>query len=370
MSNSSRPKSDNLINQLRQKSLKIEDWRQLIPEITYDQLDNLIEFLIDSLDSQERYYINYVKQLLVHTTDEDRLTEVMELLFAHVTEQSITYDWFNDLWRDFLEQTTSEILIENFFLFIKPLHHKNNIKYNSKFIQTLESIPSTVFKIKLLKFLIECDIFKPENTEILQLFSKASTNDKLQLLSVLADLNESDRIFLCKSILFQKLLPDEEYILLSILFHMKNDLHSLFDTYTNFKNFILHLKGKKTLELLFSEYVKPDSLEQAWIQHLLLDIIVLQTALSSFIIESSGEFIEEWNEPFKETFLQLIMTKNDTLRASLAKIISPLWHDEQIIQQLLETNSIPVLEALYESVSICYQDVSQKIQDTLFKLFR
>ena len=355
---------------MRQKSLTKEDWNQVIPKITNEELDNIVEFFIVSLDNQEAYYIEYIKQLLTHTTDEDRLTEIMETLFAHVTEQSISSNWFNDLWLDFLQQTESEILIENFFLFMSQLHHKNSFDYNSKFIKTLDKIPSIDFKTKFLKFLLECDIFKPENTEILQLFSKASTKDKLQLLLVLADLPESDRFFIGKSILFLSQPPEEEYIILAILFHMKKYLPSLFNSYMHFKDFISHLKDEKTLELLFSEYTKPDSLEQVWIQQIILDLITENSLLSNFIIESSGEFIEDWHETFRDSFLQLIMTTNDTFRTSLAKIISPLWHDEQIILQLLKMNSFPVLEALYESVSICYQDVSQKIQDTFLKLFR
>lgn len=358
-----------IMNQLENKKLSLDNWNDLILHLSYKDMNTAVKYLINRLDKGESYYFDYIKQLLLYDQDENRLTEAFEQILLNTTKITLESQWFYSLWKTFFNSNTSEILIRNFFIFAGQLHQRYQFTTNSKFIQSLDEIPSDFFRFELINFQLQYQIGKFENSDILQHFFSASMDIKIDLLGIFSNYQEKERKTLFREILFSPKIHEDQYVLVAFLIEIKKDMNSLFDDYDQFYTFIKEIKDEKALELLFTEWTKPESLEYGWIQEVVLEFIRQNTLLSVNIIEISGEFIAEWDKKFQKAFLQTIMATNIKLKTVLAKIISPLWYDEQIILQLLENDDKVLLEALYESVITIYSLLSVKLQEKILKLF-
>ena len=362
--------SKNIVEKLTKKTMSLSDWTELLSDIEIDQLESIVQLLVTNITSLKANYVEFLRTLIFYDEDEDRLTEVLENLFKSLTEESFVNNWFIDLSKDFLSWTTSEILVENYFLFLAQEQKKISLSYETKLIQTLEQIQTLLVRFNLMVFLLEQNIHVFENNEILQLFYNVPTELKLRFIPILFMLPRDKQLSLSKELLFSKGQQQDQYIILSILFRIQKNLPSVFINYEEFKNFLNSLKEEKTNELLYNELVKPDSVANEWIGNILLDEVKQGSNKAIIIIEASGEYISNWQESFRETFLQLIVGSNSNIQSSLAKILSPLWYDEKIIHQLLDNTDEKVQKALYESIVTIFSYLSEELQQKFLDLFR
>ena len=360
---SSNSTTSSILDQLRSKTLSVSDWTSLSPSISDRDIPTVVHTLLELITQEETYYTDYLRSFILLDSDEDRITDLQELVFSLVDTTVLEKEWFSTIWSGFLEQTNSADLVENFFIFLDQLYAKQPFQYNSKFIQSLLSIPSSLTRFNLMMFLAEHQLHLFENTEILQLFFSVPESFKLKFIPILLSLPPTNCLFISKEIMFSDIRTTEPYVVLAVLFHMRENLHDLFDSYETFLNFVESLQNQKILELLFAEYTKPDSTLEPWIQKLLLEY-----ELSKFIIESSGEYIADWQEDFRKEFLQLILSSYNSLQTALASILSPVWYDEKIILKLLESDNKTVRETLFESVILIYQLLGKELQEKFFNL--
>ena len=361
---------NDIIGKLIQKTMSLTDWTEILSDIKLNQLESIVPLLVTNISSQEMYYVEFLRTLLFYDEDEDRVTEVLDHLFTSLPENFFLNDWFIDLSKDFLSWTTSEILVENYFLFLSQEQKKKSLSYETKFFRTLEQIQTLLVKFNLMVFLLEQNIHLYENKEILRLFYNVPTELKLRFIPILFTLPKDKQLTLSKELLFSKEQQQDQYIILSILFRIQQNLPAVFTTYEEFKNFLGLLKEEQTYELLYNELVKPDSIVNEWIGNILLDEVKQGTNRAKILIEASGEYIAEWPERYREIFLQLIVGSNSNLQTSLAKILSPLWYDEQIILQLLEKTDEKVREALYESIVTIFAYLRKELQQKFLNLFK
>ncbi len=359
-----------ILYKLEQATLSQDEWHQAIPLLEYDQTRIILDHVTKTLAKNSDPHYTYIQKLLFYDQDEDRLTEIIEVLFETLADKDTIPDWFVTLSTEFLEWTTSELIVENYFLFLGQYHQQQPLQYDSQFIQSLEHISSSNVRFSLLCFVSEQNLHVYENTDILQLFFDVSVELKLKFIPIISDFSKEKRIALSKSILRNDSVQKEPLIILSILFHMVQDLKGIFETYDRFTTCIENLGDDKNYELLYSEYTKPKAVVYEWVQHLLLDNLIQNTRHASFIIESSGEHMEDWPDKFREAFLQVAMTGDTELQVSVAKMLSPLWFDEQIIDHLLQNTDEKVREALFESLIQLYQELSSELQQKVQTLFQ
>ena len=361
---------NDLLTELEQLSLTSETWTKAVPVLDYDQLEQLITFFKARLVDGSEKLTKYFNQLVYYNQDEDRLTELLELLFKGFTDKLLERKWFNKFSSEFVTWVTSDLVIENFFLFLRQVHSRYPLQPESQILQTLEQNSQTNIRFHVLCFKLEQNLGMYINTEILQLFFSVPMDLQLQFIPILNNLSETKRIALAKEILTNKRIQTKHYIIISILFHMTSEISKLFESYELFKEYITSLKDKKTFELLFAEFTKPDAVNQSWIQQLLLNTIKEDAFQASYIVETSGEYLGEWPTEFRKHFLQLILDEKPALQVSLAKILSPLWHDEQIIKVLLKQPDEQLQEPLFESLVNIFMIVPPDIQQTVEHLFR
>lgn len=359
-----------LLDQIKNQTLTTSEWTNKISTLSSEDVSTVVQLIIKLIRQDTTYYNNILIALIHFDPNEDRITELLEFIFSSVDTKVLEEDWFSFLCTDFLHWTDSADLIENFFFFLNQLYQKQPFQYNSKFIQSLHLLPSPITQFNLMIFIAEHRLHLIENNEILQLFFSVPESLKLNFIPILFTFSEKDFIIISKEILFSKKLTKEPYVILRILFQLKYYLGQIFNTYEDFKQFIMDLQDQKILELLFAEYTKSESITEPWIQKLLLEILKKNNTLSTFIIESSGEYIADWQEQFRKEFLQLILSTNNNLKAKLASILSPIWFDEDIILKLLEIDNERVRETLFESVILIYQLLSPELQEKFFTLFK
>lgn len=359
-----------LLDQMVQTSLSLQNWEKSIPLFDYEQVKMIMQFFSINLTMRTKKLYIYLQKLVQFDEDEDRLTELLEALFESVSNQEQLPDWFSKISTDFLDWTTSDLLLENYFLFLGRYHQQHPLKYDSQFIQSIEHSSSSNAQFSLLSFISEQNLHVYENTTILQLFFDMPLDLKLQYIPIISDLKEEQRITVSKEILAKEPVTKDPFIVLSILFHMIQDLPGIFGTYKNFRAYIEKLGDDKTYELLYAEYVKPKALAQEWIQQLLLDKLSEGTNQALMILDASGEHIAEWPEEYRKEFLQVSMNGANKLQIAVAKMFSPLWYDEELIQKLLKNTNTKVKEALFESLVQLFQELSEPLQEKVEKLLR
>lgn len=359
-----------ILDQLQSKSLSVSEWNDKISSIPSQDLPLVVRRILELITQESSYYLDFLLSLVLINRDEDRITDLQEIIFSYVEPTALEQEWFTKLWNVFLGWTNSDDLIENFFFFLGQLYQKQPFQYNSKFVQSLLPLQSSVIQFNLMIFLAEHQLHVFENNEILQLFFRVPESSKLNFIPILITFPKRDYISISKAILFSKKLSKEPYVILALLFQVKEFLEQIFDSYGEFIEYIKELHEQKILELLFAEYTKPESISKPWIRKLLLDYLKQNTQLSTYIIESSGEYIADWQEQFRKDFLQLIIDGNNNLKKSLASILSPLWFDEEIILQLFESDNETVLESLFESIILIYQLLSPELKEKFHRLFK
>jgi hypothetical protein len=353
---------------LRNNQVTLQTWIEFVPFFDSNDFENLFVLLIKLLETNLLPYIDFLKQLFFYSTNEDHLTEILEILFE--CKPDITSKWFNLFTIDFLIWNTSDIILENFFIFFSSYYKRNTFDLaKCYFIQEL--LTSSYLKIKffLTGFLIEQNKLDFDFQEILQLFYSLNLEFKLRFLPILLYLPITQQINFLKIVLFDNNGETDDSITLAIIFQNKNNLEKIFTDFELFLNFIRNQKEKKFFELLFLEFTKDEWISNIWIQKLLFYFLEQNTGISSFIIEASGEFLSEWPENFRKEYLNLILNSYNNLKVSLAKVISPLWIDESVIMKLLKNENKTVQETLYESLITIYQLLSLKLQKFILNLF-
>ena len=358
-----------IIEKLEQDLVTPDEWATLV-SIIEEELELILQILIKKTISGQEKYTDYLKPLLEYNRDEDRLTEILENIFKNITEQAVSTAWFSKLCKEFLTWNSSELVVENFFLFLDQFRQKNSLSYESNLIQELRNLNSPIVQFYLMIFLIQSNLHKYENVEILQHFKSVSEELQLVFIPTLLNLPKTNRIKLCKDILGVNQENIDQMVKISILFLEKEELKELFSNYKKFKDYIKALENERINELLYNEYVKPESVTNEWIQELVLENLREETGPEKIILEASGEFIAEWPKEFRERFLQLIMNGTITLQRLLAKMFSPVWYDEQIILQLLEKKDKELQESLYESLISIYSLITEELQKNVMKILR
>ena len=359
-----------VVEKLNQSTLTMEVWTTVLPVLDYDQLKQLIILFHTKMAEKPDQMKKYLDKLVYYNQDEDRLTEVLELLISEATDKILESAWFRELSTSIVTWLSSDIVLENFFLFLGQLDSHYPLQPESQFLQDLDKSESAKVRFRILCFRLERNHRMYENTEILQLFYSVPQDQQLQFIPILNNVQKTQRLELAKEILLHEESQHNHYIILSILFQMTKDISKLFNSYEIFEDFIFSLKNTETYELLFAEFTKPDAITLPWIQKLLLKALQNSPLLSDYIISTSGEYLSEWPEQFREQFLQLILNGNEEVQISLAKILSPLWHDEQIIQNLLKQQNKHIQEPLYESLVSIYQLLTPELQQTVEKQLR
>lgn len=359
-----------VLQQLEKNTLSLKEWIELSPTLSYDQVVQVIRILSTNLAAGAQGSYKYLQELVQIDQDENRLTEVLEALFETLASLKELPQWFTRISTDFLEWTDSDLLIGNYFLFLGQYHQQHPLKYESQIIQSIEQCSSSNVRFSLLCFTSEQNLHVYENTTILQLFFDMSLDLKLYYIPIISDLKEEQRIALSKEILAKESATEDPFIVLSVLFHMVQDLQGIFGTYKDFITYIEKLGDDKTYELLYAEYVKPTVLAQEWIQQLLLDELKEGTTQALIILDAGGEHIAEWPEEYRKEFLKVSMSGKNELQIGVAKMLSPLWIDEELIRKLLENTNTEVREALFESLVQLYQDLSEPLQKKIETLLQ
>lgn len=224
--------TNSILEKLQNNQISPEEWLATLPTLPEEHLEYFVKELINKLEVKQEKYLEYLQKLLEYDRDEDRLTGVLDDIFRSITSQSVNEDWFCQLSKEFLTWNTSELLVENFFIFLKQKHEKNPLQYESKIIQQVESVVSPIVAFYLMSFLIQSHLHIYENTKILQLFYGVSLELQLAFIPTISNLPKDDKFFICKQILFNKQGNKDDLLTLSILFLLKTDLELIFSNYS------------------------------------------------------------------------------------------------------------------------------------------